>query len=175
MVEPESEPCFTTGYRPGLIADVIQAHMAYYAPSWGFGLPFEAKLATEMSAFLARYDPARDLIISAGVGAAGFAGSITLDGIDADGPKGAHLRWFIVTDSARAKGGLGRRLLRDALTFADDRGYAKVYLTTFAGLDAARHVYESAGFELVGETARDAWSGAVGEQLFERHRPPATG
>lgn len=161
---------FLAGYRPGLLADVVAAHMAYYAPAWGFGLPFETKLANEMSAFLARYDERRDLILSITDADGRLLGAVTLDGIDAVGGKGAHLRWFIVSGEARARGGLGRRLLKAALAFADQCGYAKIYLTTFAGLDAARHLYESEGFRLVSETARDEWSGAVGEQRFERRR-----
>lgn len=161
----------TPGYRPGLIADIISAHMAYYAPAWGFGVTFEAKLAAEMAAFHQRYDPARDLVLSAADHDGSLLGAITVDGIAGSGDTGAHLRWFITTDAARGQG-LGRRLLTEALAFSDARGYARIYLTTFAGLDAASHLYAQAGFRLVSETDADAWSGgSVGEQLFERLRP----
>lgn len=52
------------GYRPGALAAVIGLHMAYYAPQWGFGAAFEAKLASDMGPFLARFDPSRDLFLT---------------------------------------------------------------------------------------------------------------
>ncbi len=67
--------------------------------------------------------------------------------------------------------GLGAQLLGRALAFCDERGYAKVWLTTFAGLDAARNLYERNGFVLRGETDADQWSGGVREQIFERQAP----
>ncbi|MFT5508585.1 MAG: GNAT superfamily N-acetyltransferase [Hyphomicrobiaceae bacterium] len=161
------------GYRPGAIADVVGAHIAYYAPAWGFGLQFESKVATELCAFLQRYDPARDLFLSAIGPDDTFLGSITIDGAKANQAEGAHLRWFILADAARGAG-LGKRLVADAINFCDARQYGKIYLTTFAGLDAARHLYEQAGFRLTSETNADTWSGGnVGEQRFERIRPGA--
>ncbi len=161
----------THGYRPGAIADIVGAHIAYYAPTWGFGLTFETKVAVELAEFLQRYDAARDLFLCATDADGTFLGSITIDGIGGHGAAGAHLRWFITTDAARGTG-LGRRLLTDAVAFCDAQGYAKTYLTTFAGLDAARHLYEQFGFRLHAETDADTWSGgSVGEQRFERHRP----
>ena len=140
--------------------------MDYYAPRWGFGAPFEAKLAHEMGAFIARFDPARDLFLTACDPDGRLAGTITIDGIDADG-EGAHLRWFVVAESAHGRG-LGGALMRRACAFMDGRGYAKAYLTTFRGLDAARALYERHGFVLVSEEDGDPWSGTVGMQRFER-------
>ncbi|RAH98454.1 GNAT family N-acetyltransferase [Acuticoccus sediminis] len=115
-------------------------------------------------------DGDRDLFLTAWIGDT-LAGSATLDrtitgGDGADGEV-ARLRWFIVSDAARGTG-VGRLLLSHALAFADERGYRLVWLTTFAGLDAARHLYESHGFRLVAETGEDKWHGGVGEQRFER-------
>ena len=39
--------------------------------------------------------------------------------------------------------------------------------TTFAGLDAARHLYERAGFVLCQESEGDHWGRTVMEQTFE--------
>ena len=164
---------FEHGYRPGIIADVVDAHIAYYGPAWGFGLQFEAKVATELCNFLLRYNPTRDLFLSAIGPDNSFLGTITIDGIKSDTDEGAHLRWFILADAARGTG-LGKRLISEAINFSDARQYWKIYLTTFAGLDAARHLYEQAGFQLTAETSADTWSGgSVGEQRFERIRPRA--
>jgi transcriptional regulator with PAS, ATPase and Fis domain len=48
--------------------------------------------------------------------------------------------------------GLGADLLGRAVSFCDERGYERIWLTTFAGLDAARALYERHGFVLTGET-----------------------
>ena len=155
------------GYRPGALAETIALHMAYYAPHWGFGAPFESKLGREMGEFLGRYNPDRDLFLTAYRPDNTLVGTITLDGIDADTPDGAHLRWFIVSEAAQGMG-LGRQLMARAAEFLDRKGYDRAYLTTFAGLDAARSLYEAFGFSLTNEEPTDPWSGSVGLQRFDR-------
>jgi len=157
------------GYRPGAIGELIRLHMAYYAPAWGFGRPFECKLAGEMGEFFARFDPARQFFLGAWRRDGGLVGAVVLDIADPDTPVG-HLRWFIVDDASRGRG-LGRHLLQRAVAFADQQACSSTYLTTFAGLDAARQLYERTGFALVEARAGDPWSGTVGEQRFERRRP----
>lgn len=158
-------------YRPGALAAIVGLHMAYYAPAWGFSLPFETKVAGELAAFLARRDPRRDLFLCAWDAEGRLAGSITMDGLHAQG-EGAHLRWFIVADHARGTG-LGRRLVTTAMQFCHEKGYRRAFLTTFAGLDAARHLYESVGFVLAEERGADPWGGRVGEQRFVWRAGPA--
>lgn len=155
------------GYRAGVVAQAIGLHMAYYAPAWGFGARFESKLAREMGEFHARFDGARDLFLAAFDPQGALLGTITIDGHGAR-QEGAHLRWFIVSEAARGRG-LGRELMRAADGFLKQRGYARAYLTTFRGLDAARALYECFDFVLVAEDAADPWSGDVGLQRFERN------
>jgi len=159
-----SESLTFTDYRPGALAGVVGLHMDYYAPNWGFGRAFETKVAGELSAFLARQDPARDLFRCAYAGERLIA-SITIDGEEAAGA-GAHLRWFVVSDAVRGQG-LGRRLMGEAMAFCRACDYRRIYLTTFAGLDAARHLYEVSGFRLTEESEIDQWQGGVREQRFE--------
>ena len=62
------------------------------------------------------------------------------------------------------------------MQFCDKNGDGRVWLTTFAGLDAARALYERHGFVLTAERDVDQWSGGVREQVFERRvmaRSPA--
>jgi len=79
---------------------------------------------------------------------------------------GAHLRWFICSDSARGTG-LGKALLTAAIAFCRSRRYELAYLWTFAGLDTARHLYEKFGFRLVHEQRGAQWDVEVSEQRFE--------
>jgi GNAT superfamily N-acetyltransferase len=159
------------GYRPGLIADIVRLHAEYYARDWGFGLPFEAKVAGELSAFMRDFRPGLDFFAAQDDDNGRLLGTISLEGPTSTEPL-AHLRWFITSDGARGTG-LGRRLMDQAIAHVDSKGFPGVYLTTFAGLGPARHLYESFGFALVAEAERDQWSGGVREQRFERHSPDA--
>lgn len=154
------------GYRPGAIANVISMHMAYYGPKWGFGRPFEAKLAAELGEFHSRYDPARDLFILLTDGEGSPVGTISVDGSRAE-QIGFQIRWFIVTDRAQGKG-LGLELMRRADRFLVEKQFKRAFLTTFRGLDRAQRLYERFGFSLVSETESDPWSGNVGQQLYVR-------
>jgi len=152
------------GYRPGALAGTIALHMEYYAREWGFGADFETKLAREMGEFVPRMDAEKDLFLTAWREGE-MLGSITLDATGGGG-KGAHLRWFIVSDAARGTG-LGGRLMAETMRFAADRGCRNLWLTTFAGLGPARRLYEKHGFRLTQESDADQWNGGVREQLFE--------
>jgi GNAT superfamily N-acetyltransferase len=154
----------TQGYTPGCIGRIAQLHADYYAARHGFGVQFEAKVAAELSQFCLDFTPGRDAMWLAH--GHGIEGSVVMDGTHA-GEAGAHLRWFITSDALRGQG-VGQQLLDRALAFADQCGYKKVFLWTFAGLDAARHLYESRGFRLVHESAGHQWGTVVSEQRFER-------
>jgi GNAT superfamily N-acetyltransferase len=152
------------GYIPGSIGRVAELHGVYYHDHWGFGLFFEAKVATELSDFLERYDGSRDGFWTALVDGR-IEGSITIDGIHAEG-EGAHLRWFIVSDVLRGRG-IGNQLIDIGIDFCRRAGYKKIYLWTFEGLNAARHLYEKSGFKLVREQIGTQWGTEVNEQRFE--------
>lgn len=153
-----------SGYKPGAIGRISELHGRYYNTEWRFGLFFEAKVATELSSFLKRYDESRDGIWLALVGNR-IEGSIVIDGIHAD-TDGAHLRWFILSDNLRGRG-VGRQLIEEAVSFCRTRRYPKTFLWTFEGLHAARHLYEETGFRLIRQQAGEQWGTAVNEQCFE--------
>lgn len=153
-----------SGYIPGAIGRVAELHGTYYQQHWGFGLFFEAKVATELAAFLGRYDEQRDGFWTALVGGR-IEGSITIDGFHA-ADEGAHLRWFVMSDALRGKG-VGNQLMGTAIGFCRGRGYRRVYLWTFEGLNAARHLYEKNAFRLVEQQKGTQWGREVNEQRFE--------
>jgi len=152
------------GYIPGSIGRVAELHGTYYNEHCDFTVFFEAKVATELSEFLGRYDEKRD-----GFWTASFKGrvegSITIDGIHTE-KEGAHLRWFIVSDVLRGRG-IGNQLIKKALNFCRNKGYRRVYLWTFKGLNTARHLYDKNGFKLVEENRGIQWGTEVNEQRFE--------
>jgi ribosomal protein S18 acetylase RimI-like enzyme len=152
------------GYTPGVIGRVAELHGRYYARHWGFGSFFEAKVATELSAFINGYNESRDCIWSLFTGKT-IEGTISVDG-GVNGGNVAHLRWFIISDWLRGHGA-GNRLLAQAMAFCEERGFDMVYLWTFQGLDAARHLYEKYGFKLVETRSGTQWGKRVVEQRFE--------
>ena len=167
----QAEPVQTvvsSGYRPGLIAKVTGLHAAYYSENYGFGAIFERKVATEMSEFAGRLDHDRNAAFTA-VRGQQFLGSVSIDGEDLGGGA-AHLRWFIVDPSAQGLG-VGGQLLDRAIAFVDDKGFTETRLWTFKGLDAARHLYERYGFELIEERSGWQWGTEVSEQTFVRKLP----
>ena len=159
-----SEIEIARGYIPGSIGRVAELHGTYYHKHRRFGLFFEAKVATELAEFLGRYDEKRDGFWTA-CRDGRVEGSITIDGIHAEG-EGAHLRWFIMSDALRGRG-IGSRLVNAAIDFCRNRRYARVYLWTFEGLEAARHLYEKTGFRLVEQHRGTEWGTEVNEQRFE--------
>jgi GNAT superfamily N-acetyltransferase len=151
-------------YVPGLLGDITALHGRYYHRNWGFDLIFETKVATELGVFLHDFDPTRDglwiLMMDRRV-----AGSVAICGRDA-GTMGARLRWLIVAPEYQGRGH-GRGLLRAAMDFCRQARFSRIYLTTFAGLHTARHLYEKEGFRLVVEQEDAHWGKPVREQIFE--------
>ncbi|MBW2201383.1 MAG: GNAT family N-acetyltransferase [Deltaproteobacteria bacterium] len=152
------------GYLSGVIGRVTELHASYYHEHWSFGPFFEAKVASEMAEFITRYDSDRDGLWTVLLDDH-IEGSIIIDGLQGKS-KGAHLRWFITSDAIRGKGA-GSRLVREAMTFCRAKKYSRVYLWTFKGLEAARHLYEKAGFKLVEQHFGENWGQKAIEQRFE--------
>ena len=159
-----SEIEIANGYIPGSLGRVVELHGTYYHNHWGFGIFFEAKVAIELSEFLKRYDEKNDGFWTAMVDGR-VEGAIAIDGIHAES-EGAHLRWFIMSDALRGKGA-GNRLVNTAINFCRSKGYKTIYLWTFEGLNAARHLYEKGGFKLVKDNRGTQWGTEVKEQRFE--------
>lgn len=150
-------------YLPGTLGRVIELHARYYHWHWGFGLFFEAKIAAELADFYRRYNERRDGFWTACLDGR-VEGFIAIDGLHSH-DQGAHLRWFIVSATLRGTG-IGSRLIDAAVGFCRKRNYKQVYLWTFEGLDAARHLYEKAGFSLTMQSRGTQWGTEVDEQLY---------
>ncbi|EHK63608.1 bifunctional helix-turn-helix transcriptional regulator/GNAT family N-acetyltransferase [Achromobacter arsenitoxydans] len=154
------------GYLPGCIGDIASLHARYYAQASGFGVYSERKVATELAEFAEGLPaPGRNMWLYVDNGRT--LASIVIDGDLA--ARQAHLRWFIVDESLRGMG-VGRALLARAMAYVDER-YDETYLWTFKGLDAARHLYEAAGFTLTQASEGRQWGSVVVEQRFSRLRP----
>jgi len=156
-----------------MIGTVVELHASYYSKLVGFGVAFEAKVASDLAEFVTRLEKTENAIWYAQKDN-GIVGCITIDGEDLGSGK-AHLRWFIVGQQARGSG-VGKSLIRKALAFCDRRNFRETHLWTFKGLGAARSLYESHGFDLAEECYGAQWGKPVLEQCFVRKRQatPAT-
>lgn len=155
------------GYAPSLIGRIVEMHALYYSRLVGFGAAFESKVAGGLAAFVPRLNRSNNAIWHLDMDGT-IVGSIAIDGEDL-GDGTAHLRWFIIDSEARGAG-FGQTLMEKAITFCDNRDFQAVHLSTFKGLDAARHLYERNGFVLTSEQAGDQWGAVVLEQTFVRQR-----
>lgn len=157
-----------SGYTPGIIGRVVEMHASFYSRTVGFGVNFEALVASGLAEFMPRAENPGNAIWHVS-NSGQTAGSIVIDGEDI-GDDIAHLRWFILSDGLRGAG-LGRELMRTATKFCDAHNYREIHLWTFKGLDAARALYEAFDFVLVEEQAGDQWGTEVIEQKFVRKLP----
>ena len=165
MPSPTPDPVrIVTGYRPGVIGRCLELQARYYAEHVSFGQVFETGRANDIADFFDR-GSARSEFWSALRGET-VVGTIAID-TEGIGANAAQLRWFILDDATRGAG-VGRKLLHKALDFCDEAGFAETHLWTFAGLDAARHLYEASGFVLVDEETSTDWGPPVRKQHFVR-------
>jgi len=131
------------GAFPGAFGEAAAMHARYYHARWGLDRSFELEVGGELFEFAGRYDPDRDLVVAARCDGL-LVGFLVVDGALAQ-DEGARLRWFIVDEGQCGKG-LGKALLGRAMDFASEKGYSRVFLWTYAGLDAARALYDRNGF-----------------------------
>jgi GNAT superfamily N-acetyltransferase len=153
-----------TGYVPGAVGKITEVHGVYYYENWGLDISFETQVGRELSEFVARFQGGQDGLWVANVAGA-FAGSVAIDGGDAAN-QGARLRWFIVTPAFQGSG-IGKALLEKSIQFCKEVGYKRIFLWTFEGLEAARYLYESAGFRLCQEHEVRQWGQDIKEQRFD--------
>ena len=164
MLKPEANHFKLKGYFPGALGEITRLHAVYYHEHWGFDISFETQEGKELCEFMSRFDPGKDGLWIA-VKDEKFAGSVAIDGKNA-GTDGARLRWLIV-DPIYQRRGLGKVLVKEAVEFCRSVGHKRIFLWTFEGLEAARRVYEWAGFTLAQEREVDQWGGTIREQRFD--------
>jgi hypothetical protein len=128
------------------------------------GLAFEAKIATELSAFLLAMDSTRDLFLLANVHGT-IAGSIAVDGHTSRVGE-AQLRWFVL-HPLYSPDEVCSCLVSEALRFCWGKNYTRIVLLTNADSAVARRLTGDWGFQLVGETETHDWRSPLRQQRFE--------
>jgi hypothetical protein len=150
------------GYTPGAIARIVQLHSLYYAHGLGFGLPFEARLAIELSSFLLNLDPNYDALIIATVSGV-IVGSITVDGRTL-GPMEAQLRWFVFDSEYKD---VASALMLEALEFCRKKNFQRVLISTVAATPLTETLTEEWGFTLFQKNTGHQWDRPIEEQILQ--------
>lgn len=150
-------------HRPGDIGWVIAAHARLYAEVYGWDISFEAFVAEIAAKFLREFRPGQERCFIAELDGAPVGSAFVVRESD----EVAKLRLVLV--ETRAQGlGLGKRLVREALSFARAAGYHRMVLWTNDILHAARAIYIAEGFRLVAEEKHHSFGKDLVGQNWER-------
>jgi len=124
----------------------IERHGIIYEVQFGWGTRFEGLVAELFGKFETSHNPQRERCWIAELDRERVGCVFVVQ----REPKVAQLRCLLVEPKARGKG-VGTALVNECISFARLAGYERMMLWTNKGLDSARKIYESAGFELVEE------------------------
>lgn len=160
---PAERPGFTLRpHRPGDIGWMIEAHGRLYTQEYGWDGSFEALAAEVGMQFLRDFDPHWERAWIAEVNGE-RVGCVFLI---RKSPKVAKLRVLIVDPKARGLG-VGKALVDACISFARQKGYAKITLWTNSILTAARGIYEKAGFVMTESEPHDSFGQKLVGETWE--------
>jgi DNA-binding MarR family transcriptional regulator/N-acetylglutamate synthase-like GNAT family acetyltransferase len=156
------EPYLLRSHQPGDIGWVVHRHGVIYAQEYGYDETFEALVAEIVAKFIRHYDAKRERCWIAERDGE-VAGSVFLV---AESKTVAKLRLLLVEPSARGRG-IGASLVGECVRFARQAGYKKIVLWTQDELDAARHVYKKADFQVIEKTHHHSFGKDLTAETWE--------
>ncbi|MHA1960300.1 MAG: bifunctional helix-turn-helix transcriptional regulator/GNAT family N-acetyltransferase [Candidatus Thorarchaeota archaeon] len=165
ILEPDEMAVSSYLLRPhgaGDIGWITHRHGVLYAEEYGWDETFEALVADILVKFIQSHDPKRERIWVAEQDGERIGSVVLADA----GNQVAQLRLLLVEPKARGRG-TGRRLIQECIDFSKRNGYKRVRLWTNKNLDAARHLYKSAGFVCVSEKPHKSFGHDLIEEFWE--------
>jgi GNAT superfamily N-acetyltransferase len=148
--------------HPGDFGWLVHRHGFLYARDEGYDERFEAVVARVVSDFINNFDPQKEHCWIAERRGKIIGGVLLVK----KSPQVAKLRMLLVEPSARGMG-LGSRLIEECIRFAREAGYRKMTLWTHRSLQAARRLYQKAGFRLVKQERTYSFGRKLVDEIWE--------
>ncbi len=148
--------------KPGDFGAIVKLHGILYASQYGYDTTFEAYVAAPLAQFvLSRSNRQRIWILQKDDKIVGSLAVVDFS------PEEAQLRWFLLDPAIRGLG-IGRLLLKEALSFCSESGYCRVFLMTVDVHTEAAALYRSMGFDLTDQHKKEMWGKERTEQRYDR-------
>jgi DNA-binding MarR family transcriptional regulator/GNAT superfamily N-acetyltransferase len=160
---PAPVSCILRSPRVGDMGWVIERHGTLYAQEYGYSQRFEGLVAEIVAAFVRNFQPKWEHCWIAEKNLEPVGSVLVVKRSETV----AQLRLLLVEPTARGLG-IGARLVNECLRFARHAGYSKMMLWTQTGLDAAHHIYQTTGFQMIRRERHKEWGQDVTGETWER-------
>ena len=150
-----------TELRSGDLGYVTYLHGVLYQQEYGYGIEFEAYVASGLHEFYQSYDPSTNRVWVCEHEGRMIGFLLLMNRGDS-----AQLRYFLIHPDYRGIG-LGRKLMENYMEFFHQCGYKHSYLWTTDELDKAARLYERHGFRLTEERESTAFGKPLKERKYE--------
>ena len=139
-------PYLLRPHQPGDMGWITYRHGVLYAEEYGWDERFEALVAQIVADFINNFKPGQERCWMAEMDGEIIGSVFVVQGSQT----AAKLRLLLVEPKARGMG-VGTRLVKECIRFAQQAGYEKVVLWTNKILTPARHIYTKLGFKPIAQ------------------------
>jgi GNAT superfamily N-acetyltransferase len=165
MTDNSSGQILFTGFQPEAAIQVIPILANFFLRQYAGDDEFRDRLTKEVETYLVELDNPRNGAVCAWIDKK-LAGAVFIDASMME-THGAWIRWFVVDEKLR-RHGLGQMLFEKALEHCRTRGFSRITIRTFKGVDPAVELYQRLGFTLFQERDFSTGKNQITEQWFEK-------